>query len=233
MVGIELVTDRKEKTPAKAETGVLFEKLKGLYNHLMNVKVIEKRCIYTNNTLASGCRSWCSSRERWLTWKCFQNKASHVFQQGRCRFPSWCIGLFYFKVVRILLSFKPKNTDYYNVEESKWCFIPLILFFTKSSVFRLWFSFFTLTSNISLFLNIIKFMSNYLLIESLVWVNGDQPFSTWMRETVKGKLMRKKSALKHCCKTMVRGQTIFYHFLTLWWGDLQNATPWYLKKWPI
>ncbi|XP_015073548.1 alanine--glyoxylate aminotransferase 2 homolog 1, mitochondrial isoform X1 [Solanum pennellii] len=30
MVGIELVTDRKEKTPAKAETGVLFEKLKDL-----------------------------------------------------------------------------------------------------------------------------------------------------------------------------------------------------------
>lgn len=36
MVGIELVTDRKEKTPAKAETGVLFEKLKGLYNQLMH-----------------------------------------------------------------------------------------------------------------------------------------------------------------------------------------------------
>lgn len=31
MVGIELVTDQKEKTPAKAETAVLFEKLRG--NH--------------------------------------------------------------------------------------------------------------------------------------------------------------------------------------------------------
>ncbi|KAI9391408.1 hypothetical protein POPTR_007G080000v4 [Populus trichocarpa] len=30
MVGIELVTDRKEKTPAKAETAILFEKLKEL-----------------------------------------------------------------------------------------------------------------------------------------------------------------------------------------------------------
>lgn len=29
MVGIELVTDRKDKTPAKAETAVLFEKLRG------------------------------------------------------------------------------------------------------------------------------------------------------------------------------------------------------------
>jgi 4-aminobutyrate aminotransferase-like enzyme len=29
MLGVELVTDRTEKTPAKAETAVLFEKLKG------------------------------------------------------------------------------------------------------------------------------------------------------------------------------------------------------------
>lgn len=29
MVGIELVTDRKLKTPAKAETAILFEKLRG------------------------------------------------------------------------------------------------------------------------------------------------------------------------------------------------------------
>lgn len=32
MLGIELVTDRKEKTPAKAETAVLFEKLRGKLN---------------------------------------------------------------------------------------------------------------------------------------------------------------------------------------------------------
>lgn len=30
MIGIELVTDRKQKTPAKAETAVLFESLRGL-----------------------------------------------------------------------------------------------------------------------------------------------------------------------------------------------------------
>lgn len=29
MVGVELVTDRKDKTPAKTETAVLFEKLRG------------------------------------------------------------------------------------------------------------------------------------------------------------------------------------------------------------
>ena len=34
MVGVELVTDRKEKTPAKAETAVLFEKLRGIDNPL-------------------------------------------------------------------------------------------------------------------------------------------------------------------------------------------------------
>jgi alanine-glyoxylate transaminase / (R)-3-amino-2-methylpropionate-pyruvate transaminase len=32
MLGVELVTDRKNKTPAKAETAVLFEKLRGEAN---------------------------------------------------------------------------------------------------------------------------------------------------------------------------------------------------------
>lgn len=30
MLGVEFVTDRKEKTPAKVETAILFEKLKGM-----------------------------------------------------------------------------------------------------------------------------------------------------------------------------------------------------------
>ena len=33
MLGVELVTDRNEKTPAKAETAELFEKLKGTVAH--------------------------------------------------------------------------------------------------------------------------------------------------------------------------------------------------------
>jgi 4-aminobutyrate aminotransferase-like enzyme len=35
MLGVELVTDRKEKTPAKAEANVLFEKLKGASSPLL------------------------------------------------------------------------------------------------------------------------------------------------------------------------------------------------------
>jgi 4-aminobutyrate aminotransferase-like enzyme len=42
MVGIELVTDRKEKTPAKAETAILFEKLKGNKAQPPNTLNVEK-----------------------------------------------------------------------------------------------------------------------------------------------------------------------------------------------
>jgi alanine-glyoxylate transaminase/(R)-3-amino-2-methylpropionate-pyruvate transaminase len=38
MVGLELVTDRSEKTPAKAETAVLFEKLRGI-GHISQAKI--------------------------------------------------------------------------------------------------------------------------------------------------------------------------------------------------
>lgn len=41
MVGVDLVTDRKEKTPAKEETGVLFEKLRGIklmFSSSQNIK---------------------------------------------------------------------------------------------------------------------------------------------------------------------------------------------------
>jgi adenosylmethionine-8-amino-7-oxononanoate aminotransferase len=37
MLGVELVTDRKEKTPAKAETTELFEKLKGAISYSLSV----------------------------------------------------------------------------------------------------------------------------------------------------------------------------------------------------
>ena len=39
MLGVELVTDRNEKTPAKAETAELFEKLKGAVAHSPSVSM--------------------------------------------------------------------------------------------------------------------------------------------------------------------------------------------------
>lgn len=42
MVGIELVTDKKDKTPAKAETAVLFEKLRGTH-HIISEESKEKK----------------------------------------------------------------------------------------------------------------------------------------------------------------------------------------------
>jgi len=49
MVGIELVTDRKEKTPAKAETAILFEKLKGNKAQPPNTLNIEKISLWLWN----------------------------------------------------------------------------------------------------------------------------------------------------------------------------------------
>ena len=40
MVGIELVSDRKDKTPAKAETAVLFEQLRGTQTLKANASII-------------------------------------------------------------------------------------------------------------------------------------------------------------------------------------------------
>ncbi|KAF3440193.1 hypothetical protein FNV43_RR18474 [Rhamnella rubrinervis] len=73
MVGIELVTDRKEKTPAKAETAVLFEKLRELGI------LVGKGGLHGN----------------------FQSKATNVLYQRRRRFSCGCYGLCYDEVVRI------------------------------------------------------------------------------------------------------------------------------------
>ena len=40
MLGVELVTDRKEKTPAKQEASALFEKLKGTLHCLICWKFV-------------------------------------------------------------------------------------------------------------------------------------------------------------------------------------------------
>lgn len=41
MVGIELVSDRKDKTPAKAETAVLFEQLRGKETLKLNASILQ------------------------------------------------------------------------------------------------------------------------------------------------------------------------------------------------
>lgn len=80
MVGIELVTDRNEKTPAKAETAVLFEKLRGIRTHLPIQKLIEKILYfffhlnsiwYANHVMIPDRRAWYSCWERGTAWKCF------------------------------------------------------------------------------------------------------------------------------------------------------------------
>ena len=45
MVGVELVTDRKEKTPAKAETATIFEKLRGIKAQTLYKKTRKQRLL--------------------------------------------------------------------------------------------------------------------------------------------------------------------------------------------
>lgn len=84
MVGIELVTDRKLKTPAKEETAVLFESLRGMFP---NSWIIFFNClthIFKINFHEYRTRSF--GRERRTSRECFQDKASYVFLQRRCRY---------------------------------------------------------------------------------------------------------------------------------------------------
>ena len=46
MVGIELVSDRKDKTPAKAETAVLFEQLRGKQTLKANASIITQILLF-------------------------------------------------------------------------------------------------------------------------------------------------------------------------------------------
>lgn len=84
MVGIELVTDRKLKTPAKEETAVLFESLRGtfpdswitLFNCLTNIM----------NINFHEYRTWSFGRKRRTSRERFQDKAPYVFLQRRRRY---------------------------------------------------------------------------------------------------------------------------------------------------
>lgn len=87
MVGLELVTDRTEKTPAKAEIAILFEKLRGS-RHFSDQKInwgktyILHFFSYIYFLMESPvCRAGCSTWERGIARKCFQNKSANVFYQ--------------------------------------------------------------------------------------------------------------------------------------------------------
>lgn len=84
MVGVELVTDRKLKTPAKEETAVLFESLRGMFSYSL---IIFFDCL-TNIIKISfhEYRTRSFGRERRTPWERFQDKAPYVFLQRRRRY---------------------------------------------------------------------------------------------------------------------------------------------------
>lgn len=87
MLGVELVTDRKDKTPAKAETAVLFEKLKGASSHLsLHDSVLFSPYPYSFASYSLLIRSWDTSWKRWPAWQRLQNKTTNVLFKGRRRF---------------------------------------------------------------------------------------------------------------------------------------------------
>lgn len=88
MLGVELVTDRELKTPAKAETVHVMDKMKGV---LLCVNfLIPPLCalmLYDLLThlyfiFAFIIRFGSVDRQRRLLWKCFQNHTSPVLHQG-------------------------------------------------------------------------------------------------------------------------------------------------------
>lgn len=87
MLGVELVTDRELKTPAKAETLHVMDQMKGRvhihinphsgFSHIFSVAL--------NLILWSNYRTRSTDWKGWLLWKCLQNYTSPLFHQRRCR----------------------------------------------------------------------------------------------------------------------------------------------------
>lgn len=83
MLGVELVTDRKLKTPAKAEILHVMEQMKGIRNIMPSVltfwffKLDPRKLINLDvNNSRYGSIGW----KRRILWKCFQNYTSTLFQ---------------------------------------------------------------------------------------------------------------------------------------------------------
>jgi hypothetical protein len=87
MLGVELVTDRQKKTPAKVEISHAMDLMKGnpwivLRGHdsklLAKLKQLDNlfHCYYRYGSVG---------RKRWLLWKCFQNNSSSMLHKAGCR----------------------------------------------------------------------------------------------------------------------------------------------------
>lgn len=86
MLGVELVTDRQLKTPAKAETIHVMDKMKGVCKSLNLHLGFDLHGTSFYLVFHFTFRFGSLDRQRWLLWKCFQNHTSLVLHQGRCRY---------------------------------------------------------------------------------------------------------------------------------------------------
>ena len=66
MLGVELVTDRELKTPAKVETLHIMEQMKGLSLYARTYIMTDFVLFFVNSFKKSGV-----DRQRWESWECF------------------------------------------------------------------------------------------------------------------------------------------------------------------
>jgi hypothetical protein len=86
MLGVELVTDRQKKTPAKAETSHAMDLMKGnLWSVLKGHDKTFAKLKLLDNLFDYYCRYGSVGRKRWLLWKCIQNNSSSMLHKAGCR----------------------------------------------------------------------------------------------------------------------------------------------------
>ena len=85
MLGVELVTDRELKTPAKAETLHVMDQLKGKINNpLICTLVLASFLLYYKLIILLYYRIRGTYWQGWLLWKCLQSYTPVVFHKRRC-----------------------------------------------------------------------------------------------------------------------------------------------------
>ena len=79
MLGVELVTDHKLKTPAKLETLHVMNEMKGQDSSNPHINpAMEYTCVKLLMNLFAYFRNWSVGWERWNLWECFQNYPSSL-----------------------------------------------------------------------------------------------------------------------------------------------------------